>query len=460
MVGGRGLSTAENAYNVLFIAIDDLRPELGCYGVEAAQTPNLDRFADSAIVFDRHYVQVPTCGASRFALLTGRSPFHSGGSGNGASKLLEADFQGAAQTMPELFRRNGYKTACIGKISHSPDGRVFAYNGKGDGHEELPHAWDELPTPFGAWKRGWGTFFAYAGGEHREDGQGHRDLMQFTVEADTDLPDGLMAETAIEQLKKWKGERFFIGLGFYKPHLPFVAPKQDWDAFEGADIPDPPNAKKIASRHSHRAGEFYGYNATHEKSRPLGSDGLRNSRRAYLACVRYVDRQVSKVLDELKRLKLDKNTIVVIWGDHGWFLGDRQLWGKHSGLEEANRSVLMVRVPGAKPQATSALAETLDLYPTLIDYCQLTDTATRYPLDGRTMRPLIDGKVSSYREAALSYWKGDVSIRSKDYRLIVTKSGVRPELYALESGFTLGENVADAHPEVVSELLARIPTPR
>ncbi len=292
-----------NRWNVLFIAIDDLRPELGCYGVAAAQSPNLDRFAQTAVLFDRHYVQVATCGASRYALLTGRSPAHSKVTRSntaayaGASAFQPSE-QPGAQSMPELFRRSGYHTVCIGKISHTPDGRVFAYNGQGDGRPELPGAWSDLPTPFGPWQRGWGIFFAYANGRHREDGRGHQDLMEFSVENDADLPDGMLASEAIKQLQaaKVRNQPFFMGLGFFKPHLPFVAPKQDWEAFENKSIPLPPPGK-IDSPYWHSSGEFYKYSAPFEKTRPLKPAAQRQSRRAYYACVRYVDRQVGRVLN-------------------------------------------------------------------------------------------------------------------------------------------------------------------
>ena len=448
--------TAENKYNVLFIAVDDLRPELGCYGVEYALSPNIDAFAKEAVVFDRHYVQVATCGASRYSLLTGRNPLKSKATGNNAAysgKTALKTGLNSAQTFPEVFKRSGYKTACIGKISHTPDGRVFAYNGKGDGRHEIPNAWDELPTPFGPWKRGWGTFFAYEGGRHREDGKGNRDLMEFKAVKDTDLPDGLMADAAIEQLRKWKNERFFIGLGFYKPHLPFVAPKQDWDAFDKIKIPNPPNEEKPQSANWHGSGEFYKYDAPFEKAKPLKNKPLTDSRRAYLACVRYVDRQIGKVLEELKNLGLDKNTIVVIWGDHGWFLGDMQMWGKHSAFEEANRSAFIVKAPGIKPQVSSALVESLDIFPTLLDYCQPKDKKINHELDGLSLKKLLKGEENSVREAAKSYWRGKVSIRTKTHRLITDKSGKKVELYKMDGVYTDGKNIAKENSELVEKIL-------
>jgi arylsulfatase A-like enzyme len=459
LAAGHAHGADENRYNVLFIAVDDLRPELGCYGVRHALSPHLDSFASGAVTFTGHYVQVPTCGASRAALLTGRSPAKSRAMGNGAlykgKTALDPAYTAAAQSLPEVFKRSGYRTACIGKISHTPDGRVFAYNGKGDGRHELPNAWDELPTPFGPWKRGWGTFFAYAGGRHREDGKRNRDLMEFKAVRDTDLPDGLMAEAAVAQLRKWRKERFFIGLGFYKPHLPFVATRGDWEAFEGVRIPPPPNARKPRSANWHSSGEFYKYNAPFEKSRPLAPDAVTRSRRAYLACVRYVDRQVGKVLGELKALGLDRNTIVVVWGDHGWFLGDMQMWGKHSAFEEALRSVLMVRVPGIAPKKCGALVETVDIFPTLVDYCNVRDRRTRHPLDGVSMRPVLEGEAESVRDAALSYWSGRTSVRTPTHRLIVGRG--REELYRMDSFFTTAPDTAKASPEIVSRLKGFLP---
>jgi len=456
----RADSSGQNRYNVLFIAIDDLRPELGCYGVEAAQSPHLDRFAESAVQFDRHYVQVATCGASRYALLTGRSPASSGvtRSNNALYGLNQKQLPGA-QSLPELFNRSGYRTVCIGKISHTPDGRVFAYNGSGDGRPELPHAWDELATPFGPWKRGWGTFFAYAGGKHREDGGGHRDLMEFVAEEDDDLPDGLMATEAIAQLKKLKqsDEPFFMGLGFFKPHLPFVAPRQDWLAVENLDIPLPPQGK-IDSPHWHRSGEFFKYKSP-LGPRPIDAAAQTQARRGYYACVRYVDRQVGRVLDALDDLELADDTIVVVWGDHGWHLGEQQIWGKHTPFERANRSVLMIRVPGvSKPRRTTALAETIDIYPTLVELCEPEFRDTRWSLDGKSLVPILSGKQPQVRETATSYWNKAISVRTPTHRAIF--AGDHVELYDLSESLDSMENVADENPKLVEQIKSHLNPPR
>lgn len=459
-------TASEKPPNVLFIAIDDLRPELGAFGVSYAPTPNLDRLARQGVAFTRHFVQVPTCGASRYALLTGRSPAESGVTRSNAAcyqgnSALSAQELPGAQTLPELFRRSGYRTVLIGKISHTPDGRVFSYNGKGDGRHELPNAWDELATPFGSWKRGWGTFFAYRGGRHREDGGGHRDLMEFTAEKDEELPDGLMAQAAIRTLEKFRdtGRPFFMGLGFFKPHLPFVATRRDWEAMADVAVPTPPHPDPVKSPNWHASGEFYKYKAAFKKTRPLAEKDSLTARRAYLACVRFTDRQVGKVLDALDRLDLARDTIVVVWGDHGWFLGEVALWGKHTVFERALRSPLIIRAPGRVKRAgrrSEAIVETLDIYPTLIDLCRPSFQKTRYRLDGKSLGPILRDETQSVRVAATSYWGRAISLRTKTHRLIArtgSKGLSRVELYDLGDGPDPVSDVAKSQADVTRDLL-------
>ncbi|MFT4539480.1 MAG: arylsulfatase A-like enzyme [Planctomycetota bacterium] len=455
----------------MFIAVDDLRPELGCYGVREALTPNIDRLAASGVLFTRHYVQVPTCGASRYALLTGRSPAHSGvRRGNDAfyrgASALHAEQQIGAQSLPESFRRNGYRTIGIGKISHTPDGRVYAYDGSGDGRDELPNAWDALPTPFGPWQRGWGSFFAYAGGRHREDGGGHQDLMEFVAERDEDLPDGLIAAEAVDQLRQLAeaDQPFFLGVGFYKPHLPFVATRRDKDALAKVDIAGPTEVNKPASSYWHGSGEFYRYDAAFPKTKPLAEADRIETRRAYLACVHFVDRQVGKVLDALEETGLAESTIVVLWGDHGWHLGDSAIWGKHSPHERALHSPLIIRQPGVGIPGTrcDAVVETIDVYPTLLDLAQATQRETAHALDGHSLRGLMLDPAGTNEQMAISYWGKSTSVRSSTHRLITTGapgSFEKTELYALEAGPDPTIDIADQHPELARTLLRAIPRP-
>ena len=460
------LSRSSEKPNILFISVDDLRPELGCYGVNYAQSPNIDQFAKTAVTFRNHYAQVSTCGASRYALLTGQSPAKSGALRNnsfhsGKTAIKNKQLPGA-QTMPELFRRSGYKTVLIGKISHTPDGKVFSYNGDGYGKLEMPRAWDHLATPMGQWKRGWPLFFAYAEGKHREDGRKQMEVMEFIAERDNELPDGLLAESAILQLNQLKeqGENFLMGLGFFKPHLPFVAPKQDWEAFKKITIPVPLNNRSFDSPYKHDSGEFFKYSTPYEIKKPLDPESAIMAKRAYLACVRYIDRQIGKVLRHLEKIDLVRNTIVVIWGDHGWHLGDAQQWGKHTPFEIANRSVLMIRAPSIDGGfSTNALAETLDIYPTLIDLCKPKFNKTQHPLDGISLVPILRKEKKSVRKYATSYWKDAISIRSQSHRLIAkvrNKKIIDKKLYDLTRRIDSIKNILSKEPEVGKELTRQI----
>lgn len=458
--------------NVLLICVDDLRPELGCYGESGVESPALDRFASEGILFANHFAQVATCAASRYALLTGRSPAHSGEtSGNAAFRraptAIDPHPLDVAQSLPELFRRNGYHTVGLGKVSHTPDGRRFEYDGTGDGRDEMPHAWDELPTPFGAWERGWGVFFAYAGGRHREDGKGHRDLMEFTAERDEDLPDGMIAREAVATLGRLakRDEPFFLAVGFYKPHLPFVATKGDWEAAQALDVPPPPHGEPLATSYGHQSGEFTKYDEPFPETNPLAVADRVHTRRAYRACVRFVDRQIGKVLAALDAEGLRESTVVVIWSDHGWHLGDGALWGKHTPHERALRCPLLLRAPGVTRAGMrcEALVESIDLFPTLVELCSPSFSRTLHPLDGRSLVPLCTGEEDAVREASLSYWGAARSVRTATHRLIVTRGKgegralSRIELYDVTTTPDPVHDLAAEEPELVQRLLEYLP---
>jgi arylsulfatase A-like enzyme len=461
---------ADNRYNVLFICVDDLRAELGCYGVDEIRTPHIDDLAKSALVFNNHYVQVPTCGASRYALLTGRRPSRSKGMGNGAmtggASALKPDPLDGAQSLPELFKRSGYHTAAIGKISHSPDGKVFSYKGKGDGREELPNAWDELRTPYGQWDYGWGCFFAYANGGSRETTSGKnkvRPVYQHPDVPDNGLPDGMMCDEALKVLGelKSKDKPFFLAVGFYKPHLPFVAPARYRRLYDGVDVKPAINQQLKKTAYWHGSGEFYGYQAPHEKARPLAGVDQIECKKSYYACVSYIDAQIGRLIDRLQALELEKNTVVVIWGDHGWHLGDHAIWGKHSPLEKANRSALIIKVPGmaGAGKRTNAIVESLDIFPTLVDVCQPAFRKTVEPLNGLSLAPVLGNPDHAGKDCALSYWHGARSVRTADYRFIATRKGEaynQFELYDHRNDPEEMSNIAGENPEVVQRLLRKI----
>jgi arylsulfatase A-like enzyme len=290
--------------------------------------------------------------------------------------------------------------------------------------------------------------------------------MEFTVEDDNDLPDGLMAETAVEKLRAFKeaDQPFFLGLGFFKPHLPFVAPKQDWEFFQNRHVPPPPHPEVVASPHWHKSGEFYKYDTDFEKTWPLNKSDAVSARKAYLACVRYTDRQVGKLLAALEETGQADNTIVVVWGDHGWHLGDSAIWGKHTPFERANHSTLIIRAPGvSRPGvACSSLVETVDLFPTLVDLCQPSFQQTQHPLDGVSLTPLLTGSEKSVRQAAVSYWRNSVTVRSDTHRLIVEhdkKDGwTGAELYDIGQTPDPVRNIAADNPQLVQQLSTFLPS--
>ena len=461
----------EHHPNVLFIAVDDLRPELGCYGNKIIQTPNIDQLAASGTLFTKQYVQVPTCGASRYALLTGlyprsRSALCNLAAEKGKSALSSGPSE-KARTMPELFRKNGYRTICIGKVSHMPDGKVFNYNGTGSGQVELPDAWDEFATPYGPWKYGYGAFFAYGNGRHSRDGSGYRPLWEFPDVKDSELPDGMKADVAIKKLDELSesGQPFFIGLGFYKPHLPFVAPKKYRDLYNDIAIPSTYGMKIGDTQCWNQSGEFYSYHPPFE--RPKGKEAISEKdaedvRRAYYACATYVDAQIGRVLDELKKRGLDKNTIIVLWGDHGWHLGEHNIWGKHTALEKALRSPLIIVDPKMKSKGvkSDAIVETVDIYPTLLDLCNLKNRNTAKPLNGKSLRPILENQEKSVRDIAISFWGPRTSITDGVYRLIISKNKATTEyfyeLYDHKTDPGELKNIAKQHPERIAEMMKQL----
>jgi len=440
--------------NVLFIAVDDLRPALHCYGVEQAITPNMDSLAASGRLFMNHYVQIPTCGASRASLFTGRLPRMASECKNSACVDLRRVKADLPITMPELFRRNGYRTVCIGKVSHSA-------NGMDGGMPEFPDAWDELPTPEGLWVgHGPELLHAYAGGRMRGD-DGYMPLWEFPEVEDNELPDGMLADMAVERLKAFaeSGEPFFMGVGFYKPHLPFVAPKRYRDLYDGVAFPSPNGMKRGDTRKAGKSVEFYKYHAPFDP--PVNGDALAEEdaqevRRAYHACVTYSDAQVGRVLRTLEETGLAKNTIVVLWGDHGWHLGENNAWAKHTPLDKSLRSALIMRVPGqqAAGEVSDSLAASVDLYPTLLDLCGLEKQQTAWPLDGFSLCPILEDPRKAVRTDVLSFWFS-TGITDGRYRLIVSGGG-SCELYDHWSDPGELKNLAGNQPEVVDRLMVQL----
>ena len=451
--------------NVLFICIDDLRPELGCYGANYIKSPNIDKLANSGVLFTHQFVQVPTCGASRCSILTGMLPQTKGHLSNEACHTY---ISGKPETdQPETFihhlRRNGYYTVGIGKISHSADGLLYGYNDPVGTERELSHSWNELVFDAGKWKTGWNAFFGYADGENRQSMKAQVKPYEKGNVDDDGYVDGLTANLAVKKLGELarRKEPFFLGIGFFKPHLPFNSPAKYWDLYNENTIeltPSPDLPINVSKASLHQSGEFNGYKAGDENAsleKPLSDAYARKIRHAYFAAVSYTDAQVGKVLDELERSGLAENTIVVIWGDHGWHLGDQRVWGKHTIFERALKSALIIKLPESEHagKRINKVVSSVDIYPTVMELCGVE---MPFKTDGTSMVGLISNpSLPSWEEASYGYFTNGITVRTGRYRLTKYFRKEQPtiELYDHQTDPFENINIAGNHPDLIESLL-------
>lgn len=392
--GGR--ERIETRANVLFIAVDDLKPALGCAGDRHARTPNIDRLAARGTVFRRAYCQQAVCSPSRSSLLTGRRP--------DSTRVydLETHFRKALPeviTLPQHFKNNGYYVHGVGKIYHP-------------GYNDPPSwsvAW-EAPRAPGMGPEGQKRL-AELKAEARERGEDVSKVRGLPVEApalaDEELADGWIARRAIEILRERKGQEqpFFLAVGFLKPHLPFVAPERYWRMHDAESLlvwrsSEPPiGAPSFAPQFG---GELRQYDGV-PRTGPLAEDLSRKLVHGYYAAVSYMDAQVGRLLDALEELELSGKTVVILWGDHGWHLGDHGMWCKHTNYEQATRSALVVRAPGQKVsgRGSDALVEFVDIYPTLSELCGLPEPEG---VEGYSFAPLLNDPEQPWKKAAFSQY--------------------------------------------------------
>jgi len=449
--------------NVLFICVDDLRPELGCYGADYIKSPNIDRLAAGGYVFNNHFTQVPTSGASRFCLLTGRFPQTTGYLSNDACRTYISGKPESNQ--PESFlhhlRRNGYYTVGIGKISHYVDGLLYGYNDPVGSEYELPHSWDEMLFNAGKWGTGWNAFFGYADGSNRQSMNKLVKPYEMGNVDDTGYPDGYTAELAVQKLGEMSKMKkpFFLAVGFFKPHLPFNSPKKYWDLYDESTLPLSPNPyipANVNSASLHNSSEFNGYMLGDEEATlkgPVSDAYARKLRHAYFACVSYSDAQIGKVLNELEKLGLVNNTIVVIWGDHGWHLGDQLVWGKHTIFERALKSALILKVPGQKGGLhLDQIVSTVDIYPTIMDLCGVK---MPHETDGKSLMPILNNPEAEWQNVTYGYYQNGISMRTERYRLTRYFRKQEPviELYDHQTDPNETNNIASTNPEIVTHLM-------
>ncbi|WP_066631354.1 sulfatase [Labilibacter marinus] len=434
--------------NVLLLCIDDLRPELKSFGKDYVHSPNIDALAEKGRSFQHHYVNAPSCGPSRYTLLTGTY----GPGGNNALFLRAKDIaQGKEVTpsMPEWFKQNGYTTVSVGKVSHHPGGRG-GVDWNDSTQIEIPNAWDKHLIPVAEWQHPRGVMHGLAHGEIRVKAN-EMDVYQSTEGDDNIYPDGAIAQEGIEQLKSLTaGDKpFFLAIGLIKPHLPFGAPAKYMEYYKNAKLPAIENPIKPKGKTTwHKSGEFMKYNRW-GKNPNDDAEFADELRRHYAACVSYADMHVGLIMDELKKTGADKNTIIVLWGDHGWHLGEHAIWGKHSLFEESLRSPLIVYTPNEKMLGgkTDAVVSTLDIFPTL---CELTGINKPEFVDGTSLKPFLSN-ASQQGHYAIAYKGSFTTIRTATHRLTVHKDGAL-ELYNHQSVEKETQNIAEENPALVAEL--------
>ncbi len=396
--------------NILFIAVDDLKPNVGAYGDLNAKTPGLDRLANEGVVFQRSYCSQAICAATRASIMTGMRP--------DKTRVwdLVTDFRQVnpnAVSMPEYFKSMGYETAAMGKIFH--------IGSTGPGHDAP--SWS---IPFEDAKR---PTYALPN-QINQKGKGK--ATECADVPDDTYADGALTKLAIASLEKLsKGSKpFFLAVGFRKPHLPFVAPKKYWDLYDRNKFelaPFQQKAKGSPDVAYHVSGELKSYtdipqfqSYSENDLDHLPADKQRELIHGYYAATSYTDAQILMLINELDKLGIRENTIIVVWGDHGWHLGDHGLWNKHTNFEQATHTLLMMSVPGTKSGIRPlTLSEFTDVYPTL---CELMNIPAPKYLDGISLVPAIKKPDAQLRDYAFSQYpreKGKVmgyTIRTARYR--------------------------------------------
>ena len=412
--------------NILFIAVDDLRPELGCYGNKYVISPNIDRLARSGMVFFNAFCQSAVCNPSRASLMTGLRP--------DSLKVwdLKTEMRSVApdvMTLPQYLMKNGYFTTAVGKIYHNvfPDSLSWSepeMHIKGFPFDpDAVYFSDENLAHIEMRKR-------QIVANHNE-GKFIDRLGEWYVKARAteciDVPDnayydGAQTDYAVRKLRELRDrkEPFFLAVGYYRPHLPFNAPKKYWDLYDRSKIPLaenpylPENMPSMAiSNNQELRGYFDCKNLPAALDGAVSEDTARLLKHGYYASVSYTDAQVGRLLDALEKEGLSKNTIVILWGDHGWKLGEHRSWAKMTNFEIDTRAPLIISVPGmkAKGKTTTSITEFVDIYPSL---CELAGLPVPKGLAGKSVVPLLDNPEAGGKHAAYSQYLREGGWRGPD----------------------------------------------
>ena len=385
--------------NVLFIAIDDLRPELGCYGADQIQSPNIDALARQGVLFTRAYCQSPHCAPSRASLLSGVHARNYDG-----IPMTPEQLAPGKPTLPATFRRAGYHTVGNGKIYHQRE-------------DDAQQSWSEPPFSLVNGPKGNNhlTFHDKDSAKYIQKKKNRGPFFEGPDVPDNSYIDGQTCEKTIKDLRRLAKleQPFFLACGFVRPHLPFYAPKKYWDLYkaDAIELADNRYKPKNAPDALRGSGEMHSY---HNRGIVYNSPEFhRAARHGYYACVSYADALVGKLLGTLDELKLRDNTIVVVWGDHGWNLGEHNYWSKHNLLHNSTQVPLIISAPGYKKNVkTEGIVELLDLYPTL---CELAGIQQPEHLEGKSMLALLRDPAQPWKQAAFTKWRDGLVVTTKDF---------------------------------------------
>ena len=391
--------TEKEPPNILFIAVDDLRTELGCYRNTQIKSPNIDKLAAEGLTFNRAFCQQPICMASRASLLSGLRPdtldIYN-------CESLEEDAPGIL-TLDQHFENNGYEIWAAGKIYHH---RIDYDVQFGDDYhkvetEEIGRGYlsreaGEIVEQYAEWYQK----------NRGESGSGRGPAYEWPEVPDNAYHDGQMTDMAIAKLSEFKtaDQPFFMAVGYKKPHLPFNAPKKYWDMYDAEEIKladNPHHPENVSPYFDYNFGELRNYYGI-PKGKESFSDSLdRTLKHGYYACVSYIDAQIGRLLDALEENSLSTNTIVILWGDHGWKLGEHGMWCKHTQFLLDNHVPMILKVPGQEVGRSEAFVEFVDIYPSL---CELAGLELPGHLQGTSFVPLVENPDKKWKEGALSYW--------------------------------------------------------
>ncbi len=405
------IQTENEKLNVLFIIADDLNCDLGSYGNAMVQTPNIDKLAERGMLFENAHNQYPLCGPSRASFMTGMYTDQTKMTQNNV--FIRSTVPDAI-TLGQRFRQQGYQSVRIGKIFHYDNPSTIGTSGMDD-----IYSWDQTINPYGRDKKE--EYKINTLSPRRYGGT----LSWLSSEGqDTEQTDGIAASEAIEQLEGFveSGDNFFLALGFFRPHTPFVAPQKYFDLYNRDSINIPQSSDSYLTTLPLPAAKSI---RAKKNQLNLPDTLAQEIKEAYYATISFVDAQVGRVLDKLEETGLDQNTIVVFTSDHGYHMGEHGHWQKQTLFENSTRIPLIVSVPGVHDQSARTMSpvELIDVYPTLMD---LTDIVVPTHVVGKSLVPVMLNEEESVRGSALTRWRNGYSMKTKRYRM--TKWGKEGEL--------------------------------